>query len=58
MKPPTLKERSHKVSETGDMKLAIKQLARQWLGDRLVGSIEYYRFPENRRGVVHLTGSQ
>jgi predicted O-methyltransferase YrrM len=30
------------------MKLAIKQVARQWLGDRLVGSIDYYRLPETR----------
>jgi hypothetical protein len=30
------------------MKLAIKQVARQCLGDRLVGGIDYYRFPESR----------
>jgi predicted O-methyltransferase YrrM len=34
--------------ETAYMKLAIKQVARRWLGDRLVGSIDYYRFPEKR----------
>jgi predicted O-methyltransferase YrrM len=30
------------------MKLAIKTATRRWLGDRLVGSIDYYRFPEKR----------